>query len=115
MKNSTGLQDLLKSLRLTEAANELSEFLTKAETQNLSYQAFLLEIMNYEQTRREEKLVERRMKWASFPFHKILQDFNLEEQPSLSKRQFNQLIELNWIDQLYNLILLGPPGTGNYR
>lgn len=61
---------------------------------------------------REEKLIERRMKWASFPFHKTLQDFNLEEQPSLSKRQFNQLIELNWIEQLYNLILLGPPGTG---
>lgn len=112
MKHSTELQHLLKTLRLTEAAEELPAFLTKAETQNLSYQAFLLSIMNYEQTRREEKLIERRMKWASFPFHKTLEDFTLEEQPSLSKRQFNQLIELNWIDQLYNLIFLGPPGTG---
>src|SRR5690625_3939255 len=30
----------------------------------------------------------------------------------MSKRQFNQLKELLWIEQLYNLILLGPPGVG---
>jgi DNA replication protein DnaC len=36
----------------------------------------------------------------------------LDEQPSLSKRQFNQLKELSWIEQGYNLILLGPTGVG---
>lgn len=30
----------------------------------------------------------------------------------MSKKQFNQLKELLWIEQLYNLILLGPPGVG---
>ncbi|QDP41569.1 IS21-like element helper ATPase IstB [Radiobacillus deserti] len=112
MTQSKVLQDLLRSLRLTEAANELPSFLKKAETSNMSYQSFLQEVMSYEQKRREDKVIERRMKWASFPFNKTLLDFTLKEQPSLSKRQFNQLIELNWIDQLYNLILLGPPGTG---
>ena len=38
-------------------------------------------------------------------------EFDLNEQPSLSKRQFNQQ-ELSWIEQGYNLILLGPTGVG---
>ena len=31
---------------------------------------------------------------------------------SLTGRQLTQLAELNWLEQQYNLILLGPPGVG---
>ncbi len=41
-----------------------------------------------------------------------MDEFNLDEQQSLSKKQLNQLKELTWIEQLYNIILLGPPGVG---
>lgn len=51
------------------------------------------------------------MKWATFPYHKTLEEFSLHEQKSLSQKQFKQLKELLWIEQLYNLILLGPPGV----
>lgn len=34
------------------------------------------------------------------------------EQQSLSKKQLKQLQELIWLEQAYNLILLGPPGVG---
>jgi len=59
----------------------------------------------------EEKARERRLKWAAFPYYKTLDKFQLDEQPSLTKRQFHQLRKLAWLDQLYNLILLGPPGV----
>jgi DNA replication protein DnaC len=52
------------------------------------------------------------MKWASFHEYKTLDEFDLSEQQSLSKRQFNQIKELTWLEQGYNLILLGPPGVG---
>src|SRR5690625_7356451 len=74
--------------------------------------SFLMDVMNYEQKRREEKKIERHLKWATFPYHKTLEQFNLSEQKSLSNKQFNQLKELLWIEQIYNLILLGPPGVG---
>ena len=64
--------------------------------------------MNYEKQRREEKKIDRHMKWATFPYHKTLEEFSLHEQKSLSKKQFKKLKELLWIEQLYNLILLGP-------
>lgn len=52
------------------------------------------------------------MKWAHFPYVKSLSEFNLEEQTALTGRQLTQLAELNWLEQQYNLILLGPPGVG---
>lgn len=106
------LQDKLKSLRLGETADYLPTLLEKAETNDDTYAAFLMDVMTYEQKRREEKKIERHLKWATFPYHKTLEQFYLNEQESLSKKQFNQLKELLWIEQLYNLILLGPPGVG---
>lgn len=38
--------------------------------------------------------------------------FNLEEQESLNQKEFNQLKELAWGEQLFNVILMGPPGIG---
>lgn len=106
------LQETLKSLRLGEAADYLPDLLEKSKKSEGSYASFLLELVSYEQRRREEKKIERHLKWATFPYHKTLEQFHLDEQESLSKKQFNQLSELLWIEQLYNLILLGPPGVG---
>ena len=108
------LQELLKSLRLGETAEQLPLLLENAEKNDDTYATFLESVMNYEKQRREENKIERHMKWATFPYHKTLEQFHLNEQKSLSKKQFNQLKELLWIEQLYNLILLGPPGVGNY-
>ncbi len=56
--------------------------------------------------------MEKRLKWAKFPYLKTLDEFHIEEQQSLSTRQLKQLRELNWLEQQYNLILLGPQGAG---
>lgn len=112
MNSLTELQDTLKSVRLGEAASHLPTLLEKADTNDDTYATFLMDVMNYEKKRREEKKIERHFKWATFPFHKTLDQFDIKEQQSMSKKQFNQLKELLWIEQLYNLILLGPPGVG---
>lgn len=106
------LQEQLRHLRMTETANELPVLLRNAETMSWTYQEFMQEILMFEVKRREEKSVEKRLKLARFPYHKTLDEFSIEEQESLSKRQLNQLRELNWLDQQYNIILLGPPGAG---
>lgn len=106
------LEEILRTLRFVETSENLPELIKKAENRSLSYTGFLLEIMKYEQKRREEKLIEKRLKWATFPIYKTLDEFSLEEQPSLKRQQFNQLVDLAWLDQLYNLILLGPTGVG---
>lgn len=106
------LQAQCQHLRLAETAKELPQFLRQAEASSWTYQELLDALLTYEETRREEKLIEKLLKWAKFPYQKSLAEFDLQEQPSLSKRQLRQLQELTWLDQLYNLILLGPPGVG---
>lgn len=56
--------------------------------------------------------MKKRMKWARFPFVKSLDEFELKGQNVLTARQLTQLIELSWLEQQYNIILLGPPGIG---
>ena len=112
MSQLTELQGLVKSLRFVETANYLPEIIKEAEHNDHSYTQFLINIMKYEQKRREEKQIEKRLKWATFPEYKTLEQFDIAEQQSLSKKQLNQLSDLTWIDQLYNLVLLGPPGVG---
>lgn len=106
------LQEHFRHLRMTEAANELPVLLRNAEKMSWTYQEFLQELLTYELKRREEKSVEKRLKWAKFPHQKTLDEFRIEEQRSLSTRQLNQLRELNWLDQQFNIILLGPQGSG---
>jgi DNA replication protein DnaC len=106
------LQEQFRQLRMTEVANELPALLRNAEKISWTYQEFLQELLTYELKRREEKNVEKRLKWARFPYYKTLNEFIIEEQVSLSTRQLNQLRELNWLEQQYNIILLGPPGAG---
>lgn len=106
------LQEQLRHVRMAETASHLPVLLRNAEKTSWTYQEFLQEILNYELKRRDKKSIEKRLKAAKFPYHKTLEDYQINEQPSLSLRQISQLKELNWLEQQYNLILLGPPGVG---
>lgn len=112
MKQLKHIQDSLVSLRLVEASKQLPSLLEAAEKEQMSYLAFLNNVVSYERRIRDEKNKEKRLKLAAFPSITPLEEFNLDEQESLSGKQFNQLKELAWIEQIFNLILLGPPGAG---
>lgn len=112
---STGLEPLqqaFKQLRLSEIALELPILMREAEQQSWTYYEFLNHLLTFELTKREDKNKAKRLKWAKFPYHKTLEDYELTEQTSLTERQMKQLREMKWLDQQYNLILLGPPGVG---
>ncbi|WP_102336573.1 IS21-like element helper ATPase IstB [Salimicrobium jeotgali] len=106
------LQRQLTHLRMAETSKELPGFLRKAETQSWTYQEFLGELLAYEENRRQEKMIEKHLKWAKFPYQKHLEDLNLDGLGSLSERQLKQLKELTWLEESYNLIFMGPPGVG---
>lgn len=112
---STGLESLqqaFKQLRLSEVSTELPVLMRKAEQQSWTYHEFLNYLLSFELDKREEKNKEKRLKWAKFPYQKTLNEYDMTEQKSLTERQMKQLKEMNWLEQQYNLILLGPPGVG---
>ena len=106
------LKTSLRTVNLHNAAEQIEELLNISLEESISYEKFLERILQCEIKGREKKRFERRLKHAMFPEYKTLDEFDLNEQPSLSRRQFNQLKELSWIEQGYNLILLGPTGVG---
>jgi len=108
------LKQHMKTLRISEAAAILDNLLMDAEKEGFTYQQFLYKLISHEVAKREEKALERRFKQAAFPKHKTIEGFDIKEQKSISKKQLKQLAELQWLEQVYNLILLGPSGVGNY-
>lgn len=112
MTTTDSIKEMLGSVRLRYSATILDEVLKNATDNALSYEKFLESLLNRESKYREEKRFERLMKQANFPEYQTLDKFDISEQESLSKRQLNQLKELAWIEQGFNLILLGPPGVG---
>lgn len=106
------IQGYFRQLRLSETSEELPQLLREAEKASWTYLEFLEAITVYELNKREAKSIERRMKWARFPYIKTLNEFKISEQSALTDRQLLQLQELSWLEQQFNLILLGPPGVG---
>lgn len=111
-KTVKDLQNHFRQLRLSETAEELPQLLREAEKESWTYLEFLEAITSFELSKREAKSIERRIKWARFPYIKTLGEFQVEEQTALTTRQLTQLQEFSWLEQQYNLILLGPPGVG---
>lgn len=103
---------MLKTVNMYHAAEALNEMIGKSIEKALTCEKFLEEILIKEIQGREKRKFEKRLKQACFPEYKTLEQFNLEEQASISQRQFNQLKELSWLEQGFNIIFLGPPGVG---
>lgn len=54
----------------------------------------------------------RRRKVAHLPLKNDLGTYDKQAENGLTLTRINQLRELNWLDQGFNLMLLGPSGTG---
>jgi DNA replication protein DnaC len=80
--------------------------------ENLSNEEYLLEIFRAERAAREERQTKERLKQARLPAFKTFEEFDTDFQKGVTRKQLDLLAKLEWIDGLYNLILIGPPGTG---
>lgn len=112
MNVTAELKKKMKTINMTNTIEKIEDILMKAEHNSDSYITLLNSVMDHEINARNEKQLEKRLKAAAFPQHRTLDEFDLSEQQSLSTAQFKQLRELVWLENIYNLILLGPPGVG---
>ena len=72
----------------------------------------LLNLLREEAKLREKRAAAERLKLARFPAYKTFDEFDTDFQKGISDKELEQLAKLEWIDSLYNVILIGPPGTG---
>jgi DNA replication protein DnaC len=110
MKES--LQTALKRLRLSGLAQSLDVRLQEAAGHGLNHTEFLELVLQDELRVRAERLVQRRIKAATFKESKTLEDFDWQFNPSLRKKQIYDLATCQFIEKGQDVCWLGPPGTG---
>lgn len=100
------------SLSLIYTRENMEQTLKNAEDKEPTYREFLQTIMESELIFKQNRLKEKRIKEAGFPYVKRIEEYDVGFQNAITERQLKQLAELTWIEGLYNLILAGPPGVG---
>jgi DNA replication protein DnaC len=106
------LHENLQRLRLFKGRERLEALLHEAAEKQMSYADFLDGVLCEEVASKTAKNVTMRTSLARFPFVKGLESFDFAYQPSLDKKQIQQLSNCHFIEHGENLVILGPPGVG---
>lgn len=92
-------------LRLCNIGPRLEQTLHAAQQDKPSYSEFLLDILQKEVDAKREKDFVRRLRSANLPPRHDLELFDSNFSAGLPKTRLDELRELNWLAQAYNLIL----------
>ena len=106
------LQQHAAYLRLPYLHAHLQEMVHQAQIDNPGYMEFTRLLLENEVNLRQKNEYERRIKMANLPRFNDLDRYDYKAPNSIPRAQLMQLRELLWIDQVYNLVLMGPSGRG---
>ncbi len=106
------IMDYASQLRLTGIKEHLEALIRRATNEKSSYTDFSLNLFKTEINLRQQRDLERRIKTAKLPVKADLDQYDYDFTNGLSKEQLNQLRECNWLEQNYNIVLMGPSGVG---
>lgn len=106
------LASMLRKLRLSGLAETLEVRLHEAGGNHLTHIEFLELILQDELLVRQQRLITRRVKVATFREQKSLEDFDWGFNPAIKKNVFYDLATGRFVDQRRDVLLCAPPGTG---
>lgn len=109
------LSEYLMKLRLFKSRERLEALLQHAAEKELAYSDFLEQVLGEEVAAKTSKNVTMRTSMARFPFVKPLETFDFSYQPSIDKKQVQQLASCHFIEHGDNIVILGPPGVSVKR
>src|SRR6266702_1907381 len=105
-------QQLLENLRLKKMATILDQELENAKKNSPSYSEFLLRLLQAQWHERQEKCLQYRIRQARLPEQWTLESFPFKKQPGVSRRQIQELAELEFIPRAENIVFIGETGVG---
>jgi DNA replication protein DnaC len=106
------IKDYAFQLRLNAIQEQVEELINKATEEKYSYLEFFLNLLETEINQRKQRDLERRTKSAKLPVNYDLDRYDYSFLNGLSKQQLKQLRECLWLEQNFNVVLMGPSGTG---
>ena len=112
MEKKQLIRSYCRQFKMGGIAGSFDQVLIEAETKGISYLDYTVNLFKAEASHRECNDVQKRLKSARLPHFHDLNSYDYTFENGLSKTRLNQLRELNWLDQIYNIILMGPSGIG---
>jgi DNA replication protein DnaC len=112
MEHTEEILNYCSQLRIGGIANGFNEIVQESERKSIGYSEFTLQLLKAEVAHRQQNDIKRRRKVAGLPRMSDLNNYDHGFENGMSKTRINQLRELNWLDQGFNLMLMGPSGVG---
>ena len=106
------LEEYLKELHLPTVRESFEEVAHKAGKEELSYEQYLLELVELESQIRLENRIQRLMRQSKLPLEKDIASFELKRLPAKVKRQVKTLLDGSFLDRRENILAFGNPGSG---
>jgi DNA replication protein DnaC len=106
------LREHLAYLQMSAAAEHLAAELDRGIKEKLSATQVLDQLLAIEVEATRERRQRGRLRFARYPVHKTLAEFDLDFQPGIDRKVVAELSTLRFVEERRNVILLGPPGVG---
>lgn len=106
------VHESLLALGLCGLSEMVESHLERAGRESPSYADFLLGLLSSECGFRRDRSLEGRIRQSRLPCRKTLEQFDFSFQPSIDKRQVQELQTLRFVHEAENVVFLGPPGVG---
>jgi DNA replication protein DnaC len=106
------LNDYLLELRLPAIRRSFGDKARRAEAETLSYQRYLLELVELECQERRENRIARLLQESKLPLEKTWENFDLKRLPQKAARQVKTLQDGTFLDRKENVLTFGNPGSG---
>ena len=106
------LEHALRRLRLPTVLGSYPRLAQDAAQQGLSYERFLLLLLEQELAQRDANTQRRRIAAAKFPTLKTLDQYDFSLMPQLNRALILELAQGGYLAQRENILLAGEIGTG---
>jgi len=112
MEKTKNIREYCRSLKLCNIGEKIDQIITHAQEHSPGYIDYTATLLYSEVVYRQQKDALKRKKAAKLPldFNLDLYDFSFNS--GLDKKQLTQLRELHWLEQNFNILLMGPSGIG---
>lgn len=106
------LKENLECLNMRNTLEILDNYLERAIKDDLNIVDVLDHIFCEEAKSKRRRAYEKQIQMSGFPIKKTLDDFDFAFQPSIDKRQIDELATMRFVENAENIVFLGPPGVG---
>lgn len=106
------LRENLEALKMKNTLEILDNYLERAISDKLNIVEVLDYIFNEEAKSKRKRAYEKQVQMSGFPIKKGLENFDFSFQPSIDKKQIDELATMRFLENKENVVFLGPPGVG---